>query len=172
MKKVASNLRRVHGLHNLAGKARLVSNGQLAALRQAALIHQSNLYLIDTNRRLFFGGSKKEDDGAKPEEEAKHSEKEEVEEKNESNEKDQAEKGESSQSSDESDVELSAEDIKKIKQLIRDQDKTIEENEAKIEQLDKDLKEMKQKLVYQLAENDNTVKRYRKQIDDAKQFAI
>lgn len=31
---------------------------------------------------------------------------------------------------------------------------------------------LKQKLAYQLAENDNTVKRYRKQIEDGKLFAI
>lgn len=34
------------------------------------------------------------------------------------------------------------------------------------------MKEFKAKLVYQIAENDNTVKRYRKQIEDTKQFAI
>lgn len=34
------------------------------------------------------------------------------------------------------------------------------------------MKELKQKLIYQMAENDNTVKRYRKQIEDGKQFAI
>jgi molecular chaperone GrpE len=31
---------------------------------------------------------------------------------------------------------------------------------------------LKTKLAYQIAENDNTVKRYRKQIEDGKQFAI
>jgi molecular chaperone GrpE len=34
------------------------------------------------------------------------------------------------------------------------------------------VKLFKQKLAYQLAENDNTVKRYRKQIEDGKLFAI
>ena len=33
-------------------------------------------------------------------------------------------------------------------------------------------KDLKEKLVYQMAENDNTVKRYRKQVEDGKQFAI
>lgn len=41
-----------------------------------------------------------------------------------------------------------------------------------MEEYEKNIKDLKQKLVYQMAENDNTVKRYRKQIDDGKQFAI
>jgi molecular chaperone GrpE len=56
--------------------------------------------------------------------------------------------------------------------LIREQDETIEKRDGEIEALNKQVKELKQKLVYQLAENDNTVKRYRKQIEDGKQFAI
>ena len=35
-----------------------------------------------------------------------------------------------------------------------------------------ELKKYKQSLANQVAENDNTVKRYRKQIDEGKQFAI
>lgn len=31
---------------------------------------------------------------------------------------------------------------------------------------------MKEKLIYQLAENDNTVKRYKKEIDSTREFAI
>lgn len=34
------------------------------------------------------------------------------------------------------------------------------------------VKQFKEKLVYQLAENDNTVKRYKKEIDATKDFAI
>lgn len=34
------------------------------------------------------------------------------------------------------------------------------------------VKDLKSKLIYQMAENDNTVKRYRKQVEDGKQFAI
>lgn len=49
--------------------------------------------------------------------------------------------------------------------MIADQDKEIE-------QLKKDLKHQKDKLLYELAENDNTVKRYRKEIDQTKEFAI
>ncbi len=33
-------------------------------------------------------------------------------------------------------------------------------------------KQLKEKLVYQLAENDNTIKRYKKEIDSTKEFAI
>ena len=49
---------------------------------------------------------------------------------------------------------------------------TIEKHENKIEDLDKQVKKLKEKLVYQIAENDNTVKRYRKQIEEGKSFAI
>lgn len=38
--------------------------------------------------------------------------------------------------------------------------------------MQKEIKTLKQKLAYQLAENDNTVKRYRKQVEDGKAFAI
>ena len=69
-------------------------------------------------------------------------------------------------------MELSAEDIKKIKALIAEQDHTIEAHEKKIASLEEDVKKYKQSLAYQMAENDNTVKRYRKQIEDGKQFAI
>ena len=44
--------------------------------------------------------------------------------------------------------------------------------EKKVKELEKTEKKLKQKLIYQMAENDNTVKRYRKLIDDEKQFAI
>ena len=40
--------------------------------------------------------------------------------------------------------------------------------EKKIKDLEEDLKKYKQQLAYQMAENDNTVKRYRKQIEDGK----
>lgn len=76
-------------------------------------------------------------------------------------------------------MELTADDIKKIKALIKEQDETIEKHEASIEEMtakaeemQKEIKTLKQKLAYQLAENDNTVKRYRKQVEDGKAFAI
>jgi hypothetical protein len=50
---------------------------------------------------------------------------------------------------------LSKEDVKKIKQLIADQDKEIDT-------LKEQVKQFKEKLIYQLAENDNTIKRYKK----------
>jgi molecular chaperone GrpE len=34
------------------------------------------------------------------------------------------------------------------------------------------VKQYKEKLIYQLAENDNTVKRYKKEIDSTREFAI
>jgi molecular chaperone GrpE len=69
-------------------------------------------------------------------------------------------------------LDLSSEDIKRIKELIKDQDATIEKHEASIELITLQAKQFKEKLIYQMAENDNTVKRYRKQIEDGKQFAI
>lgn len=60
---------------------------------------------------------------------------------------------------------MTAEDVKKIKKLIADQDKEIEE-------LKEQVKTLKEKYVYQMAENDNTVKRYKKEIDSTKEFAI
>ena len=78
----------------------------------------------------------------------------------------------SSSESEEGEVELSSEDIKNIKKLIKDQDESIAKKKSQIEELEKDVKKFKEKLVYQLAENDNTVKRYRKQIEDSKTFAI
>ena len=78
----------------------------------------------------------------------------------------------SSTSSESEEVELTPEDIKKIKDLIKEQDETIEKKVQEIEKLEKAVKDLKQKLAYQVAENDNTVKRYRKQIEEGKQFAI
>jgi len=43
---------------------------------------------------------------------------------------------------------LSSEDIQKIKALIKEQDETIEAKEVKIEELDKLVKDLKQKLIY------------------------
>ena len=48
----------------------------------------------------------------------------------------------------------------------------LEKKDKEIEDLEKSLKDLKTRLAYQLAENDNTVKRYRKQMDEGKQFAI
>ncbi len=48
----------------------------------------------------------------------------------------------------------------------------LEKKDKEIEELEKSLKDLKTRLAYQLAENDNTVKRYRKQMEEGKQFAI
>ena len=49
--------------------------------------------------------------------------------------------------------------------MIGDQDKEIEA-------LKEQVKQYKEKLVYQLAENDNTIKRYKKEIDSTREYAI
>lgn len=56
--------------------------------------------------------------------------------------------------------------------MIRNQDETIENLEEKVKKYEKHIKDIQQKLVYQVAENDNTIKRYRKQIEESKSFAI
>lgn len=48
----------------------------------------------------------------------------------------------------------------------------IAEQDKEIETLKEQVKQYKEKLVYQLAENDNTVKRYKKEIDSTREFAI
>ena len=62
-------------------------------------------------------------------------------------------------------TELTKDDIDKIKKLIADQDKEIET-------LKGEAKSYNEKLIYQLAENDNTIKRYKKEIDQTRDFAI
>ena len=71
----------------------------------------------------------------------------------------------SSSSDEETAGNLSPEDVKKIKALIAEQDKEIET-------LKEQNKQYKEKLIYQIAENDNTIKRYKKEIDSTKDFAI
>lgn len=137
--------------------------------------------------RSFFGGQKqdkKEDPKANKEEkteksEMKNEEEEKVEEaavedKGETKEDKKAKSTTASKSDTEedSDLELSGEDVKAIQKLIKEQDEKIDKQKTKIESLAEELKKTKQKVVYQMAENDNTVKRYRKQIEDGKTFAI
>lgn len=60
---------------------------------------------------------------------------------------------------------LSTEDVKKIKKLIIDQDEEIEGLKKKVELLTKEYR-------YQVADNDNTVKRYKTEVEKARNFAI
>ncbi len=76
-----------------------------------------------------------------------------------------AEDSSSSSSEEEGGSTLSREDVKQIKKLISEQ-------EVEIEKLKEQTKQLKEKLVYQLAENDNTIKRYKKEIDSTREFAI
>ena len=144
---------------------------------------QQNMQILGQyQQRNFFGSKKefKEEKDASSESKKEETEKkEEAEAKEEDTKKEAKEeaseekkKDSSSSSSSDSEVDLSAEDIKKIKALIAEQDGTIEAHEKKIEELETDIKKYRQQLAYQMAENDNTVKRYRKQIEDGKQFAI
>lgn len=133
--------------------------------------HQFSHNHLLTQQQMRFFSSKQE----KLQEEEKEKKEEEVKLKEEVNElpsdkqtkqsDKKTQQDSSSSSDDDTPSKLSAEDIKKIKKLIAEQDKEIE----KLKELSKQLKE---KLVYQLAENDNTVKRYKKEIDSTKEFAI
>lgn len=71
----------------------------------------------------------------------------------------------SSSSDEENGSTLSQDDVKQIKKLISEQ-------EAEIDKLKEQTKQLKEKLVYQLAENDNTIKRYKKEIDSTREYAI
>lgn len=69
-----------------------------------------------------------------------------------------------STTSDDSDEEVTLK-AKEIKSLLKDQD-------DEIEMLRKKLENARQQYQYQLAENDNTVKRYKDEIEKTKEFAI
>lgn len=76
-----------------------------------------------------------------------------------------AQESSSSSSDDDLPDQLNKDEIKKVHQLVQNQEKEIKD----LKELAKSLKE---KLMYQLAENDNTVKRYKKEIDSTREFAI
>lgn len=120
--------------------------------------------------RMF--SDKKETTTAAPKEEAKATEEKKEDPKTYKKEEDKKEKkaaskDESTSSSDDEAAgeSLSKADIDKIKKLIAEQDKEIET-------LKEQVKQYKDKLIYQLAENDNTVKRYKKEIDSTREYAI
>jgi molecular chaperone GrpE len=124
---------------------------------------------------MFFSNKNKQNEGEEKKEDKQATEKEEKKEATQEKKGDEKKaadagkkKAEESSSSSESDGEaesLSKADIEKIKKLIADQDKEIET-------LKEQVKQYKEKLIYQLAENDNTIKRYKKEIDSTREFAI
>lgn len=116
--------------------------------------------------------SDKKEASASAKEETKTTEEKKVDPKSQKKEEDKKDKkakeedSTTSSSEDEGTAEsLSKADIDKIKKLIAEQDKEIEG-------LKEQVKQYKEKLIYQLAENDNTVKRYKKEIDSTREFAI
>lgn len=155
----------------------------------AMLQLRSPAMFVNQPNRQFFGSKKSEQDTKeekKPDEEkeTKDEPKQEQDEKKaanndenndaaeKKNEKD-AKKSESSESSSSSsDDELSKEDVAKIKQLFAEQEEEIEELKKKLEKVDKQFKVCRIELTNQVNENKATVTRYRKMIDDEKQFAI
>ena len=130
----------------------------------------SNSLLIHQHMRMFTQKDEKAQEEAKAHKAEQAKLKEEVKEKPSEPEKQTktaSKKQEDTSSSSDEDTagNLSPEDVKKIKALIADQDKEIET-------LKEQNKQYKEKLIYQLAENDNTIKRYKKEIDSTKDFAI
>lgn len=162
--------------------------GAIWRMERAALMPQANGFILPSSlmQRSFFNKNKSKK-GAEAEEASEQTPPETTDDTEKAakqkkepsstatNDKDAAtaakEEEEQAQSTS-SDEELNSEDVKKIRELIKDQDATIEDLESKVETYEKSIKDLKQKLVYQIAENDNTVKRYRKQIEESKQFAI
>jgi len=113
---------------------------------------------------MFFSNKKAEEStqSKEPAEEKKAAEEEA---KKTDAKKKKGEETSSSESDGESAESLSKADLDKIKKLIADQDKEIET-------LKEQVKQYKEKLIYQLAENDNTIKRYKKEIDSTREYAI
>lgn len=75
--------------------------------------------------------------------------------------------------------ELSRTDVKKIKALFQEQEveiekmkKDLDEERAKLSKGEKEMKLFRIEYTKQVRENEDTVKRYRKMIEDEKQFAI
>jgi len=145
-----------------------------------------NHMLMQQPMRSFFGGRKEE---KKTEEKPKADEKKPKEEKKaKADEKPKKEtaapeekpKEEKTSSSDEESAdELSKEDVKKIKVLFAEQEeeiasmkKELEEASSKLAKGDKEMTLFRVEYTKQVRENEDTVKRYRKMIEDEKQFAI
>ena len=63
-------------------------------------------------------------------------------------------------------------ELKKLQDQIKSLEKSLKKKEAKIDEADKKLTKLFNKYKYQLAENDNTVKRYKDQVSKTKDFAI
>ena len=130
------------------------------------MITATRAQLLGMQTRFSFGTDDKKP-AAEGAEAKKEETKEEAPKKPVDDKKDKKKGAESSSSSsdEEGSEALSKEDIEKVKKLIGEQDKEIET-------LKEQVKQYKDKLIYQLAENDNTVKRYKKEIDSTREFAI
>ena len=111
-------------------------------------------------------GAKKEEPSEKEESKIEKEETEETKETKSQSESqtDSTTETETETSSDE-ETDLTKEDVKKIKQLILDQDEELEKKGLTIDKLRNEYR-------YQLAENDNTVKRYKTELEKSKQYAI
>lgn len=122
--------------------------------------------LLNQPMASFSAKNQKEGDKKQAQKEEKKEEvKKKEEKKEETKKKDPIDASSSSSSDEEGNAQLSKEDIQKIKALLSDQ-------ETQIDALNDKVKDLKEKLAYQLAENDNTIKRYKKEVENSKLFAI
>jgi hypothetical protein len=143
-----------------------LSKVEMNMIRQSQQQYMTHISMVNQNTRMFFGKNKKEgeqgeeketreqtdDDKETKQKEDKEAETASEEKAAESKKDNKSKKGEQtpteSSSSGSEDFDLSAEDMKKIKELIKDQDEIIDNHETKIEALDKQVKDYKQKLMY------------------------
>lgn len=124
-----------------------------------------------TNRSFFNNKKNKESDKAVSEEKEKNEDAAQPKEAQES----KKEKDSDGESAD----ELSKSDIKKIKALFSEQEveieslkKALDDERAKLKKNDLEMTAFRIEYTKQVRENEDTVKRYRKMIEDEKQFAI
>lgn len=125
----------------------------------ASVLFQNHLYSLNTPSSLIANRTfctKQNKEELKKEKEEKKAE-ETKEEKNTSS-------GEDTTTSEDSDEEVTLK-AKEIKKLLKDQDDEIED-------LKKKLENAKKQYQYQLAENDNTVKRYKEEVSKTKEYSI
>lgn len=162
-------------------------NNQMAA-RANTMSHLKQSTIVNQQTRNFFGRKDKEPED-KQKEESKPAEEEEAKkaadnsegenketskksDDNDKNTKKENAKGESSSSSSSDEDDLSKEDIAKIKLLFSEQEAEIEELKKKLVKSDKQFKVCRIELTNQVNENKATVARYKKILEDDKQFAI
>ena len=171
-------------------------------LQSAALRRGPVPVLANTPSRGFFGRKKDPEETAKDDKkdtkkaeektakeetaaaeegdkEAKTGEDKEEKKAEETKDKEESSTSSSSTSSEEEEAPLSAKDVKRIKQLFNEQETEIASLNKRIAELEKETIRKEKEVTLarieftkQVKENEQTVQRYRKMIEDEKEFAI